>query len=85
MIPRQLFIEDPGSGRIRLTRAGIERYGPRLVRMGWIACKTATRAEMEAATDASFMHELASEAEGANPESDRTLVGLLPPDHYSSR
>lgn len=83
MKPRQLFIENPVSGQLRLTRAGMDRYGPRFARVGVGASKIRSRAELEAATDASFMrelHELTSESRGTNPELDRILDGLLEPD-----
>ena len=85
MNPRQLFIEDPHSGRLRLTRAGVERYGTRFARVGINARKITTRAELEAATDASFMqelHALASETQGSNPELDRILDHLLTPKGF---
>ena len=79
MNARQLFIENPNTGRLRLTKAGIERYGFRFAKVGYQASKITTRAELKSAIDACFYHELielASTAHGKNPDLDKIMSGL---------
>lgn len=61
---RELFIEDPVSGSIRLTRTAYERYGQRFARAGYDLRKIKTWSAFEQAVDAmiSFeLHQLARE------------------------
>ena len=76
---RALYVQDPVTGKIRLTRTAIERYGSRFARVGHDACKITTLEQFEAAVDASFalqMQELASELRGVDPELDAIMQGL---------
>ncbi len=74
-----LIIQDPATGKIRLTQTAIERYGERFARAGYNARQITTGQQFQAAVDASFaleMQHLASTARGTNPELDNALAGL---------
>jgi hypothetical protein len=76
---RQLFVQDPTTGRIRFTRAGVERYRTRFARVGFDITSIRTLAQFEAAVDASFareMRELAATARGEDRQLDEALKGL---------
>ncbi|MGD9171169.1 MAG: hypothetical protein PVI97_14065 [Candidatus Thiodiazotropha sp.] len=79
MNARQLYIQDPVSKRIRLTKAGLERYANRFARVGYRASEIETLEELKSAIDASFDHEmaeLAKTARGHNVELDEIMSGL---------
>jgi hypothetical protein len=76
---RQLYIQDPSSNRIRLTRAGLDKYAARFARVGYQASEIRTIEVLKDAIDASFDHEmakLASTARGSNADLDEVLSGL---------
>jgi hypothetical protein len=77
--PRQLYIQDPSSHRIRLTRAGLDKYAPRFAQAGFRACEIRTLDELKEAIDASFnreMAKLATTARGCNSDLDQIMGGL---------
>lgn len=79
MNARQLYIQDAGTGKIRFTRAGDEKYGARFARAGFDIRKITTMREFESAVDASFaqeMRQLALTARGENSALDAVLAGL---------
>ncbi len=55
---RELYIEEPLSGKIRLTRTAHERYGRRFARVGYDVRGIKTLAEFEQAVDAMISFEL---------------------------
>jgi len=55
---RNLFVEDPATGKIRFTRRGIEQYGARFARAGFNIKTIRTMAGFEQAVDAMMAHEL---------------------------
>ena len=74
-----LIIQDPATGKIRLTQTAIERYDERFARAGYNARQITTQQQFQAGVDASFaleMQHLASTARGTNPELDNALAGL---------
>ncbi|MEW8046618.1 MAG: hypothetical protein AB2805_09020 [Candidatus Thiodiazotropha sp.] len=79
MDARQLYIQDPSSNRIRLTKAGLERYAARFAKAGYQANNIKTLEELRNAIDASFNHEmakLATTARGSNTDLDEIMSGL---------
>jgi len=79
MNTRQIFIQDPITKRIRLTNAGIEKYGVRFLRAGFQPSQIRTMETLKAAVDASFaseMERLASTTKGRNADLDEILNGL---------
>jgi hypothetical protein len=79
MHARHTFLHDMATGHIRLTRAGVDRYGERFARAGFAVCDITTLAAFEAAVDASFaleMKKLASETRGQDPALDAIMAGL---------
>ncbi len=75
----ELFIEDPQTGRIRLTRTAHERYGAKFARVGYDTRNIRTKTEFEAAVDASFAYEsrkLAETARGQDPLLDKIMKGF---------
>ena len=79
MNARHLLLQDLATGRIRLTRAGVDCYGERFARAGFAVRDITTMALFEAAVDASFaveMKKLASETRGQNPALDAIMAGL---------
>ncbi|MEW8139540.1 MAG: hypothetical protein AB2761_20955 [Candidatus Thiodiazotropha endolucinida] len=79
MDARQLYIQDPSSNRIRLTKAGLERYAARFAKAGYQASNIKTLEELRNAIDASFNHEmakLATTARGSNTDLDEIMSGL---------
>jgi hypothetical protein len=76
---RQLYIQDPSSNRIRLTKAGLDKYSTRFAHVGYRAAEIKTLEVLKEAIDASFNHEmakLASTARGSNADLDEVLSGL---------
>ncbi len=76
---RQFFIQDPASGKIRLTGAAIAHSGKDFARAGYDVRKITTAAAFEAAADASFaleMQALSTTARGTDPELDAILAGF---------
>ncbi|MBW9263051.1 MAG: hypothetical protein K1564_15910 [Candidatus Thiodiazotropha sp. (ex. Lucinisca nassula)] len=79
MEARQLYIKDPSSNRIRLTRAGLDKYASRFAKVGYQASEIRTLDVLKEAIDASFDHEmekLATTARGNNADLDEVLSGL---------
>ncbi len=79
MNPRQLYIQDPSSNRIRLTQAGLDKYASRFAQSGFRASEIRTLDELKEAIDASFSHEmanLAATARGGNGDLDQIMRGL---------
>ena len=79
MIMRQIYIQDPITQRIRLTQAGLEKYGARFARAGFHASQIKTVESFKVAVDACFaseMEALASTAKGHNTELDEIMTGL---------
>ncbi len=79
MEARQLYIQDPITHRIRMTKAGIEKYKTRFARVGVQVSKIKTVAEFKAAVEACFTSEieaLASTAKGKNADLDEIMAGL---------
>jgi len=75
----ELFIEDATTGHIRLTRTAHERYGAQFACAGYDTRKIRTKAEFQAAVDASFafeMRQLADTTRGQNPLLDEILKDL---------
>lgn len=75
---RELFIEDPVSGSIRLTRTAHERYSQRFARVGYDIRRIKTLAAFERAVDAmvSFeLHQLARETRD-DPQLNEAMKGL---------
>ena len=75
----QLYIQDPISKRIRITRKGIEQYGARFARAGFNIRQIRTMSAFSEVVDASFalkMQKLASTAKGQNTDLDHILSGL---------
>ncbi|OGT87646.1 MAG: hypothetical protein A2286_13410 [Gammaproteobacteria bacterium RIFOXYA12_FULL_61_12] len=76
---RQLFVEDPATGRIRITKSGEARFRERFARSGFRIDQIRTKAQFEAAIDAAFereMNELAVRMRGDDPVLDQILSGL---------
>ena len=79
MNARQLYIEDPTTGRIRFTKAGRDRYAARFARAGHRIDDIRTKAQFEAAVDAMFqseMNQMAADSRGQDAELDAVLSGL---------
>ncbi|MEW7972788.1 MAG: hypothetical protein AB2821_04805 [Candidatus Thiodiazotropha endolucinida] len=79
MEARQLYIKDPSSNRIRLTRAGLDKYANRFAKVGYQASEIRTMEVLKEAIDASFDHEmvkLATTARDNNADLDEALSGL---------
>ncbi len=79
MEARQLYIQDPITQRIRMTKAGIEKYESRFARVGVQASTIKTVAAFKAAVEACFtseMETLASTAKGKNADLDEIMTGL---------
>ncbi|MCU7829553.1 MAG: hypothetical protein KZQ85_10845 [Candidatus Thiodiazotropha sp. (ex Myrtea sp. 'scaly one' KF741663)] len=79
MSARQMFIQDPASNRIRLTKAGVDRYATRFARVGFQVSEIRTLDQLRNAIDASFDHEmaqLASTTRGSNTDLDEIMSGL---------
>ncbi|MBU0501460.1 MAG: hypothetical protein KJ558_10215 [Gammaproteobacteria bacterium] len=79
MNPRQYFVEDPMTGRIRFTKTGEARFRERFARSGFQIDQIRTMAQFEAAVDATFereMNELAAGMRGEDPVLDQILAGL---------
>lgn len=79
MSTQQLYIREPGTGRIRLTSMAVERYRERFARAGFHVEDIRTLEQFEAAIDAMFrreMEEYGAESHGIDPELDRVLDGL---------
>jgi len=77
--PTQLYIQDPLTNRIRITKAGIEKYGQRFARAGYSIQTIKTPTEFKNAVDACFaleLQQLASTAKGKNADLDNILNGL---------
>jgi len=75
----QLFIQDPVSKRIRITKSGIEKYGSRFAMAGYNIHNIRTMSEFNDAVETSFaleMQELAQTAKGQNTDLDNILKGL---------
>jgi len=76
---RQIYLQDPITERIRLTKVGIEKFGARFARVGFQAGQIRTVESFKAAIDASFANEmvrLATTEKGKNPDLDQALNGL---------
>ena len=58
MQPRQLYVLDLDTGRIRLTSAGVERYRARFARAGCPVENIRTLADLERAVDGTFQKKL---------------------------
>ena len=58
MQTRQLYLLDVDTGRIRLTGAGVARYGARFARAGHTVENIRTLADLERAVDETFQKEL---------------------------
>ncbi len=79
MEARQLYIQDPITHRIRMTKAGIEKYATRFARVGIQASTIKTVAAFKAAVEACFtseMETLASTAKGKSADLDEIMTGL---------
>lgn len=77
---KPLYIRDPISKRIRMTKAGKEKLGARLARVGYQVDKIKTIEELECATDACQHYELkalAAELKGKDPVLDE-VMSMLP-------
>ena len=75
----ELFLREVGTGRIRMTRTGRERYARRFVQVGYRPEAIRSLPELEAAVDAMFQREMAGhavESRGTDPALDRILEGL---------
>ncbi|MFK5893775.1 MAG: hypothetical protein QM504_11195 [Pseudomonadota bacterium] len=75
----QLFIQDPVSKRIRITKGGVEKYGTKFAIAGYNIHNIRTMAEFENAVEASFaieMQTLAQTAKGKNIDLDNIMNGL---------
>ncbi len=75
----QLYIQDPITKRIRITRKGIEKYGARFAKAGFNIQQIRTPEEFQNAVDASFaleMQKLATTAKGQNIDLDNIMNGL---------
>lgn len=79
MSKRQLYIQDPATGRIRFTKAGRERYAARFAKVGYRIDDIRTLAAFEAAVDTLFqseMYRMADGFRGEDAEFDAALSGL---------
>ncbi|MEJ2612390.1 MAG: hypothetical protein P8179_20590 [Candidatus Thiodiazotropha sp.] len=79
MKARQLYIQDPTSNRIRLTRAVLDKYAARFAQVGYQASEVRTIEVLKEAIAASFGHEmtkLAATARGCNRDLDQIMRGL---------
>ena len=79
MNTRKLFIQDPESKKIRLTKASREQYEHKFGEVGFDVRKIKSMKVFEAAVDASFtneMQKLASNIKGKDAELDFVLKGL---------
>ncbi len=79
MNTRQIYIQDPVTAQIRLTKTGIEKYGARFARAGYRPDQIKTVEMFKTAVDASFASEmamLASTAKGKCADLDEILTGL---------
>jgi len=75
----RVFVQDAATGRIRITRAAQETWGPRFARAGYRIDAIHTKAEFLAAADAWFrleMEELALQFRGQDAVLDEILNGL---------
>lgn len=75
----KLFITDSSTGRIRITKFGVEKYGGDFARAGFDIRSIHTISQFQAAVDASFqlkMNTLSSQIRGEDPALDKVLSGL---------
>lgn len=73
------YLREPGADRLRITRRGLEQYGPRYARLGIDLRQVRTEADAEAAWQAGVRHAIqsfAQDAKGRCPELDQIFSTL---------